>query len=268
MANEPLALAIRPPEAPQEASQEDEYLTLCAALSQSARGRAFLAEHARRSRNADNEALLAAIGRIEARLQADASAVQRLRDDLRMLVTAIRLARPEIDAADPPARAVKLAKLLDLFERRIDAMAEARASELPADAAPRARIALGAESRARARPALRAADAQRARSAAARAGKPLAAAATRRRPARRKPATIAVPEVAVVPETIAAKAAPPPANVEKAAAVPPGRPARRPHGAERRRTLGAVYVIVVPAKAGTHTPCLVERLRNMGPGSR
>ncbi len=86
--------------------------------------------------------LLTAIGRIEARLQADASAVQRLRDDLRMLVTAIRLARPEIDAADPPARAVKLAKLLDLFERRIDAMAEARASELPADAAPRARIAL------------------------------------------------------------------------------------------------------------------------------
>jgi hypothetical protein len=86
--------------------------------------------------------LLAAIGRIEARLQADASAVQRLRDDLRMLVTAIRLARPEIDGAAPPARAAKLAKLLDLFERRIDAMAEARPSELPADATPRARIAL------------------------------------------------------------------------------------------------------------------------------
>jgi len=138
MANEPLALAVKPPDAP----EEDEYLTLCAALSQSARGRAFLAEHARRSRNADNEMLLAAIGRIEARLQADASAVQRLRDDLRMLVTAIRLARPEIDAAAPPSRAAKLAKLLDLFERRIDAMAEARPSELPADAAPRARIAL------------------------------------------------------------------------------------------------------------------------------
>jgi len=138
MANEPLALAIEPPDAP----TEDEYLTLCAALSQSARGRAFLAEHSRRSRNADNELLLAAIGRIEARLQADASAVQRLRDDLRMLVTAIRLARPEIDAADPPARMVKLAKLLDLFERRIDAIAEARVNEAPADAAPRARIAL------------------------------------------------------------------------------------------------------------------------------
>ena len=138
MANEPLALAFKPP----DATNDDEFLTLCAALSQSARGRAFLAEHARRSRNADNEMLLAAIGRIEARLQADASAVQRLRDDLRMLVTAIRLARPEIDAAAPPSRAAKLAKLLDLFERRIDAMAEARPSELPADAVPRARIAL------------------------------------------------------------------------------------------------------------------------------
>jgi hypothetical protein len=144
MANEPLALAIRPPAAP----NEDEYLTLCAALSQSARGRAFLAEHTRRSRNADNEMLLGAIGRIEARLLADASAVQRLRDDLRMLVTAIRLARPEIDSAAPPARAVKLAKLLDLFERRIDAIAEARVSEPPADAAPRARIALAEPARA------------------------------------------------------------------------------------------------------------------------
>ena len=145
MANEPLALAFRPP----DATNDDEFLTLCTALSQSARGRAFLAEHARRSRNADNEMLLAAIGRIEARLKADASAVQRLRDDLRMLVTAIRLARPEIDAAAPPARAAKHSKLLDLFERRIDAMADARLSELPPDAAPRARIAL-AEIRARA----------------------------------------------------------------------------------------------------------------------
>ena len=65
MANEPLALAIRPPDAP----NEDEFLTLCAALSASARGRAFLAEYARRNRNADTEVLLAAIGRIEARLQ-------------------------------------------------------------------------------------------------------------------------------------------------------------------------------------------------------
>jgi hypothetical protein len=136
MANEPLALAIRPPDAP----NEDDFLALCAALSQSARGRAFLAEHTRRSRNADNEALLAAIGRIEARLQADASAAQRLCDDLRMLLTAIRFARPEIDAAAPAARAARFAKLLELFERRIEAMAEAR----PADAALRPGASSGA----------------------------------------------------------------------------------------------------------------------------
>ena len=125
MPNETLALAIKPPAAP----NEDDFLTLCAALSESGRGRAFLAEYARRNRNADTEALLAAIGRIEARLRADASAVQRLRDDLRMLLIAIRLARPEIDAADPATRPAKLTKLL---ERRIDAMAEAK----PADAMP------------------------------------------------------------------------------------------------------------------------------------
>lgn len=133
MANETLALAIKPPEAP----DEDEFLTLCAVLSQSARGRAFLAEHARRSRNADNELLLTAIGRIEAQLKADASAAQHLRDDLRMLVSAIRLARPEIDAAGPAARATKLAKLLDLFERRIDAMAAAGAPAAEDIAGPR-----------------------------------------------------------------------------------------------------------------------------------
>lgn len=135
MPNEPLALAIKPPAAP----SEDDFLTLCAALSESARGRAFLAEYARRNRNADTEALLAAIGRIEERLRADASAVQRLRDDLRMLLIAIRLVRPEISAASPATQAAKLSKLLDLLERRIDAMAEANPANAvqddPAEAA-------------------------------------------------------------------------------------------------------------------------------------
>ncbi len=125
MANEPLALAIRPPDAP----TEDEFLTLCAALSASGRGRAFLAEYTRRNRNADTEALLEAIGRLEDRLRADASAVQRLRDDLRMLLIAVRLARPEIDAAGPAARAAKLGKLLDLLECRLDAMAGAKSAD-------------------------------------------------------------------------------------------------------------------------------------------
>jgi hypothetical protein len=125
MANEPLALAIRPPDAP----NEDEFLTLCATLSASGRGRAFLAEYTRRNRNADTEALLVAIGRLEDRLRADASAVQRLRDDLRMLLIAVRLARPEIDAAGTAARAAKLSKLLDLLEQRLDAMAGGKAAD-------------------------------------------------------------------------------------------------------------------------------------------
>jgi hypothetical protein len=129
MPNETLALAIAPlPAAP----SEDDYRSFCAALSESGRGRAFLEEYARRSRHADTQALLGAIERLEARLQADGSAVQRLRDDLRMLLIAIRLARPEIDAANPATQAAKLSKLLDLLERRIDAMAGAN----PADAAP------------------------------------------------------------------------------------------------------------------------------------
>ena len=137
MPNEPLALAMRPPP---DAPSEDDYQALCAALSESARGRAFLAEYARRNRHADTETLLAAIERLEAHLRADASAVQRLRDDLRMLLIAIRLARPEIDAAGPAAKAAKLTALLDLLERRIDAMAECR----PAELAPPADEALGA----------------------------------------------------------------------------------------------------------------------------
>jgi hypothetical protein len=139
MANE-LARTSPPPATP----SEDDYRALCEALSESGRGRAFLAEHARRSRDADIQALLAAITRLEARLRADASAVQRLRDDLRMLLIAIRLARPQIDTAGPAAQAVQLAQLLDLLERRIDALADARPAELtpPDDEAADARASL------------------------------------------------------------------------------------------------------------------------------
>jgi hypothetical protein len=140
MPNEPLALAMQPPPA---APSEDDYRALCAALSESERGRALLAEFARRNRSADTAALLAAVERIEARLRADASAVARLRDDLRMLLIAIRLIRPEIDAAGPATKTAKLAGLLDLLERRIDAMADATPAALaPLPEAARARLAV------------------------------------------------------------------------------------------------------------------------------
>ena len=63
MSNEAQALA-GPPESP----GETEYKTFLAVLSSSARGRAFLAEHARRSRQAETEMLLGALARIETTL--------------------------------------------------------------------------------------------------------------------------------------------------------------------------------------------------------
>jgi hypothetical protein len=63
MSNEAQALA-GPPESP----GENEYKAFLAVLSSSARGRAFLTEHARRSRQAEIEMLLSALARIETTL--------------------------------------------------------------------------------------------------------------------------------------------------------------------------------------------------------
>ena len=133
MPNDSAALAPIPaPDIP----SEDDYQALCAALSESARGRWFLSEYARRNRQADTEILLDAMGRIEAHIRADASAAERLRDQLRLLLIAIRLARPEIDTAQAPAKAAKLDVLLQTLEQRIDAMAEGRADALSSGVLP------------------------------------------------------------------------------------------------------------------------------------
>ena len=123
MASEPQALAIT-----HEAADEDDYGSLCAALEASARGRAFLAEYARRNRNADTELVLGALDQLAAQMRADAAAITDLRDELRMLLTAIRLARPDIDAGRPPGKVAMLTALVDLLERRIDAMVENKAA--------------------------------------------------------------------------------------------------------------------------------------------
>lgn len=54
--------------APADGPSEDDYKAFYSVLASSARGRAFLAEHARRARHAETEMLLAAISRIEATL--------------------------------------------------------------------------------------------------------------------------------------------------------------------------------------------------------
>lgn len=106
------------------APSEDEYQTFAAALSASARGRAFLAEYARRHRGADTEVLLAAFARLEALMR-----LQRAdtRGELRALLASIRKARPDIEASALPVRAAKLALLLNLLERKLVALAEADA---------------------------------------------------------------------------------------------------------------------------------------------
>jgi hypothetical protein len=130
MANEPLALA-RPPQA--SVSGADDYEVFHEVLAASTRGRAYLAEHARRSRAADTELLLAALARIEALVRTNTAAQANFAGaELRTVLLMIRNARPEIDASQLPARAAKLAALLDLLEVRIAALTG------PAPAAPEA----------------------------------------------------------------------------------------------------------------------------------
>lgn len=143
MANEPLALVRHRPPGP---GSEDDYQSFCAALGSSARGRAFLAEYARRNRHADTEVLLAALDRLEAQMRGQAAAldVQQIRRDLEALHNAIRAARRDIGDSAAAVRAAKLAALIEQAERHIAAMlagAPAREPELsipsPANDEPR-----------------------------------------------------------------------------------------------------------------------------------
>jgi hypothetical protein len=120
----------------QEPPTEGAYQAVFAALSESARGRAFLAEYARRNRHADTEVLLAALARLEAKVASERpQPTGQLQQELRALLETIRSARPQIDARPLPARAAKLAGLLDLLASRIEEMAEAKVAEAtpPAD---------------------------------------------------------------------------------------------------------------------------------------
>jgi hypothetical protein len=139
MGNEALApAAATPPAAP----SEDEYQTFCAALSASARGRAFLAEYARRHRGADTDRLLAALARLEALMRRQQADAQPAREALSGLLAAIGAARPEIAASALPARAAKLAQLIGLIERKIEALAQAPPPPPPPEPGGEARLAV------------------------------------------------------------------------------------------------------------------------------
>ena len=60
----PTETTVRAQQLQPGAPDEADYHAFCTALSESARGRAFLAEYARRNRNADTRPLLNAIERL------------------------------------------------------------------------------------------------------------------------------------------------------------------------------------------------------------
>lgn len=109
------------------APDEGDYQAFCEALSASARGRAFLAEYARRNRNADTEQLLAAIGRLQSLVATPATpeTLETIKQELRALHDEIVMAQCELDASILATKAAKLAELMALVERRIANMLEA-----------------------------------------------------------------------------------------------------------------------------------------------
>jgi len=105
----------------QDTPDEDQYQAFCAALGASARGRAFLAEFARRNRNSDTGPLLTAIERMQSSLAVDTAAPGEalIKQKLRALLDDIDAAQGEIEANIHAFRSAKLAELVALVGRRI-----------------------------------------------------------------------------------------------------------------------------------------------------
>jgi hypothetical protein len=125
MPNEVLATEVLAP-LPEVALSEPDYRAFCAALEASARGRAFLAEYARRNRHADTATVLAALDRLEAlvRRQSASAEADRIRQELRALLAAMRGAQPAIDAGAAAIKAAKLAALIGFVQHRIESIVE------------------------------------------------------------------------------------------------------------------------------------------------
>ena len=101
MSEQPSALSTIPPQPP----AEGEYDVICATVTESARGRWFLDEYARRNRNADTLQVLASIERIETMIRGerDQQAYQRFRGDLLDMAKAIAQTRAEVGGIKPEA---------------------------------------------------------------------------------------------------------------------------------------------------------------------
>jgi hypothetical protein len=98
--------ATTPRRAAPRSVREREYEAIEAAVMETARGRWFLSEFARRNRAAETRPLLAALERLEGAVAADRETrdLDRLRSDLGEMAKAIALTRSEIAEMHPPDR--------------------------------------------------------------------------------------------------------------------------------------------------------------------
>jgi hypothetical protein len=124
MPNEANALSGKP-----GAPSQGYYQSGRAALSSAARAQPAADADVQRSRQAVTQMLLSAIERLEAEVASGSDAVGRYRSELRQLLEAIRIARPQWGVDND------LAALLRLLERRIDAMVTPKETAPPVDLA-------------------------------------------------------------------------------------------------------------------------------------
>ena len=109
---------------------EDDYQSFCQTLGLSARGRAFLAEFARRNRHAETQVVLTALARLERATHSQEAAhdAERMRQDLRGLLNTLTGAKPQVDNSPGAIKAATLSALVDFVQARIEALiAPARA---------------------------------------------------------------------------------------------------------------------------------------------
>ncbi len=139
MSKQTIALAYT---RPADALEEAEYQALLEALSESARGRSFLVEHARRSRSTETNILLTAIERIEAQVRPRQAPpeVDLLHHELSGVLDDMRTARARIESGGAAPKAEQLAALLDILQRRLRKLLPSRPAadspQAPEAAAP------------------------------------------------------------------------------------------------------------------------------------
>lgn len=103
--------------------------TIEAAVMETARGRWFLKEYARRNRNADTQAVLEAVSRLK-EMPLDASTAEPFKACLEKMITTIRETKKEVRSlpildADDPLNTISEAEFQEAAEQRIRRMVSA-----------------------------------------------------------------------------------------------------------------------------------------------